>query len=204
MVISEIIIGAVALATQIAKTVVTIASALGVLKEVATSLLEVGQCLGLLPFDKGFEEIGDQVFQAKNAGIKPELYATFEDYKKAVESYKVDPEISNRLSPQDKIQSFLEYEIDLFQRKYPGISVEPIFTAFASFNKFFTPERTAQLALVIKDNINLLVDVVNFVSGEETNFSKQNSVLEILTPVEKALEPGITDVEAQKRITDCL
>ena len=201
---TALIVGAISTACRIAATVLKISGVLEVIKIVGKALCGIGQSLGILLPDKEIEDIGDQAFQAEEAGIKPENYDNYEDYKKAVESFKVDPERSKQLTPEQKIQKALEYEALGFCMKFPEFPGERIFTTIAENTKYFTPERTAQLGTVLKDNAGLLVDVTDVISGNEKNLDKVSSVFDILTNIEKNLQPGITDAEAQKRITDCL
>lgn len=201
---TTLIIGAISTACRIASTVLKVSGVLEVIKVVGKALCEIGKSLGILPPDREIEDIGNQVFQAEEAGIKPENYTNYEDYKKAVESFKVDPEKTSQLTPEQKIQKALEYESLGFCMKFPEFPVEKIFTTIAEKSSYFTPERTAQLGTILKNNADLLVDVTNVISGNERNLDKVSSVFDILTDIEKTLQPGITDAEAQKRITDCL
>ena len=195
---------ALSTACRIAATVLKLSGVLEVFKIVGKSLCEIGQCLGILPPDKEIEDIGDQALQADEAGIKPENYSNYEDYKKAVESFEVNPERSRQLTLEQKIQKALEYESLGLCMKYPELPIEKIFTTVAQNSVYLTPERTAQLGSLIKDNVGLLADITNYISGEEKSFDKVDSVLGVLTDIEKKLEPGITDAEAMKRISDCL
>jgi len=201
---ATLIVGALSTACRIAATVLKISGVLEVIKVVGKALCEIGKALGILPPDKEIEDIGDQAFQAEEAGIRPENYDTYEDYKNAVESFKIDPERSSQLTPEQKIQKALEYEALGFCMKFPEFPVEKIFTTIAEKSNYFTPERTAQLGTILKDNAGLLVDITNVISGNEKNLDKVSSVFDILTDMEKNLLPGISDAEAQKRITDCL
>lgn len=53
--------------------------------------------------EKDVEELGDKVIQAREKGIKPENYETYEEYMKAIENFKVDPVKSSKISLKEKL-----------------------------------------------------------------------------------------------------
>ena len=199
-----LIAGALSTACKIAATVIKISGVLEVVKIVGRALCEIGQALGILPPDKSMEDIGDQVSQAEAAGITPDKYSSFEDYKKDIENFEVDPEKSKTLTTKDKIQKGLEYEALGFTLKYPGLPVEEIFKSVAQHYNYFTPERSKALAPYLSENVELIGDIANYMSGKEKDLDKIDSVFDVLTNIEKQVQPGISDSEAQKRITSIL
>lgn len=204
MAILTLITGALSTACKIAATVIKISGVLEVIKIVGRALCEIGQALGILPPDKNMEDIGDQVSQAEAAGITPEKYSTYEDYKKAVENFEVDPEKSKAMKPADKIQKGLEYEALGFALKYPELPVENIFKTVAQHYNYFTPERSKALAPYLTENVELIGDIANYMSGKEKNIGKIDAVFSVLSNIEKQIQPGISDSEAQKRIMSSL
>lgn len=197
-----LITGLISAACKIAGTVVKLIVNLDVLKLVGKVFLAIGQALGIIPPEKEMEEVGDQALQAEESGIKPENFKSYEEYKKAVESYKTDPEKSKQYSPEQKIQKAIEFEAAALLSKYPNLPVEDIFTTVVQNYKYFTPERVASLGPIIKDNVEFLGDVAHYMQGKEKNLDKIDSTVDILTQIEKKLNPTISDADAQKIVLD--
>ena len=197
-----VIAGVCATACRIAAAVVRVVVNLDVLKLVGKVLGAIGQALGIIPPEKDMEDMGDQALQAEEAGITPEKFKSYDDYRKAVEAYKTDPEKSKLYSPEQKIQKAIEYETAALLCKYPNLPVDDIVMTVAQNHKYFNEERVVQLGALVKDNINLLVDVVNFMQGKEKNLDKVDSTVDILTQLEKKINPELSDADAQKIVLD--
>ncbi|OQA77754.1 MAG: hypothetical protein BWY32_02261 [bacterium ADurb.Bin243] len=69
--------------------------------------------------EKTVEDLGDRAIQAREKGIKPENYKTYEEYLKAIENFETDPVRSSNISWKRKLDSGLSLLLTLINIKSP-------------------------------------------------------------------------------------
>ena len=72
------------------------------LEKVGSLLRGIGRFFRFLFENETLEERGDKVLQAKEEGIVPENFESFEEYKKKIDEFKIDKEKSKRIDPDKK------------------------------------------------------------------------------------------------------
>lgn len=185
-------------ACKIAAAVIKISVNIDILRVIGKILGAIGEALGIIPPGKEMEEVGDKALQAEEAGITPDKFRNYEDYRKAVEGYETDPEKSKQYTAEQKIQKAIEYEVAALLCTYPKLPVSDIVMTVAQNHKYFTEARVAQLGALAKDHVELLGDIAHFMQGKEKDLGKIDSTVDLLTRIEKKLDPGLSDADAQK------
>lgn len=87
----------------------------------------IGVILGIIRNDDSIESTGDKVLQAKEEGIVRERFTSFDEYKKAIDAFEVDPEKSKKMSKKDKEAAGISY-VTLGTTEKFGQDVLPLLT----------------------------------------------------------------------------
>lgn len=74
-----------------------------VINILAPLIQQIAKAFGIISDTEEMENLGDQAIQAKQAGIVPEEFDDFDEYKKAVTGHERDPAVSESLDPVDKM-----------------------------------------------------------------------------------------------------
>lgn len=108
------------------------------------------------------EEIGDKVLQAREAGIEMEKFDKFEDYKKAIDEFELDPNKSTKFSLEDKIANYCAVKIGELELNGQRDLIDFIKDIFP---KIDIPE------LVLKDLVTKseVSDLTRYFNGELTD-----------------------------------
>ena len=109
--------------SAVSSIVTAIKAIVPVLKAVANVVMNICQTLGLIKPEEKVEDLGDKAIQAGDEGIKPENYANYQDYVKAVQDFQVDPEKSKHITPEEKMAKALEVQANLLVEKAPELGV---------------------------------------------------------------------------------
>lgn len=187
------------LVSAVSSIVTAIKAIVPVLKAVANVVMSICQTLGLIKPEEKVEDLGDKAIQAGDEGIKPENYANYQDYVKAVQDFQIDPEKSKRISPEEKMAKALEVQANLLAEKAPELGVEDYLNLIANHMDYFTPERSTELGKLLLTESGAVVNVAEVMNGTEKNPDKIGEAYETLAKVEKQVDPTISDNEALKR-----
>ncbi len=187
------------LVSAVSSIVTAIKAIVPVLKAVANVVMSICQTLGLIKPEEKVEDLGDKAIQAGDEGIKPENYANYQDYVKAVQDFQIDPEKSKRISPEEKMAKALEVQANLLAEKAPELGVEDYLNLIANHMDYFTPERSTELGKLLLTESGAVVNVAEVLNGTEKNPDKIGEAYETLAKVEKQVDPTISDNEALKR-----
>ena len=186
------------LVSAVSSIVTAIKAIVPVLKAVANVVMSICQTLGLIKPEEKVEDLGDKAIQAGDEGIKPENYANYQDYVKAVQDFQIDPEKSKRISPEEKMAKALEVQANLLAEKAPELGVEDYLNLIANHMDYFTPERSTELGKLLLTESGAVVNVAEVLNGTEKNPDKIGEAYETLAKVEKQVDPTISDNEALK------
>lgn len=187
------------LVSAVSSIVTAIKAIVPVLRAVANVVMSICQTLGLIKPEEKVEDLGDKAIQAGDEGIKPENYANYQDYVKAVQDFQVDPEKSKRITPEEKMAKALEVQANLLAEKAPELGVEDYLNLIANHMDYFTPERSTELGKLLLTESGAVVNVADVLNGTEKNPDKINEAYDTLAKVEKQIDPTISDNEALKR-----
>ena len=187
------------LVSAVSSIVTAIKAIVPVLKAVANVVMSICQTLGLIKPEEKVEDLGDKAIQAGDEGIRPENYANYQDYVKAVQDFQVDPEKSKRITPEEKMAKALEVQANLLAEKAPELGVEDYLNLIANHMDYFTPERSTELGKLLLTESGAVVNVAEVMNGTEKNPDKISEAYDTLAKVEKQVDPTISDNEALKR-----
>lgn len=169
------------------------------LKSLAAPLLELGKELGLIESETDVEDLGDKAIQSD---LKPDDFDCYEEYLKAVEDYKLDPEKSKLSTEEKKIQKGIELTVGVMIEKYQDFPMGEFINMIGHNQSFFTESKMGELAKVIKTDGQSITDILHYVDGTEKNSTKIQGTVDTLLEIEKNTNPGISDKEAFKNIME--
>lgn len=169
------------------------------LKSLAAPLLELGKELGLIEPETDVEDLGDKAIQSD---LKPDNFDCYEEYLKAVEDYKLDPEKSKLNKEEDKIRKGIELTVGVMIEKYQDFSMDKFINMIGHNQNFFTEAKMGELAKVIKKDGQSITDILHYVDGTEKNSTKIQGTVDTLLEIEKNTNPGISDKEAFKNVME--
>lgn len=169
------------------------------LKSLAAPLLELGKELGLIEPETDVEDLGDKAIQSD---LKPDDFDCYEEYLKAVEDYKLDPEKSKLSTEKKKIQKGIELTVGVMIDKYQDFSMDKFINMIGHNQNFFTEAKMGELAKVIKKDGQSITDILHYVDGTEKNSTKIQGTVDTLLEIEKNTNPGISDKEAFKNVME--
>ena len=160
------------LVSAVSSIVTAIKAIVPVLRAVANVVMSICQTLGLIKPEEKVEDLGDKAIQAGDEGIRPENYANYQDYVKAVQDFQVDPEKSKRITPEEKMAKALEVQANLLAEKAPELGVEDYLNLIANHMDYFTPERSTELGKLLLTESGAVVNVADVLNGTEKNPDK--------------------------------
>lgn len=169
------------------------------LKSLAAPLLELGKELGLIEPETDVEDLGDKAMQSD---LKPDNFDCYEEYLKAVEDYKLDPEKSKLSTEEKKIQKGIELTVGVMIAKYQDFPMGEFINMIGHNQNFFTEAKMGELAKVIKTDGQSITDILNYVDGTEKNSTKIQGAVDTLVEIEKNTNPDISDKEAFKKVME--
>ena len=169
------------------------------LKSLAAPLLELGKELGLIEPETDVEDLGDKAIQSD---LKPDDFDCYEEYLKAVEDYKLDPEKSKLSTEEKKIQKGIELTVGVMIDKYQDFSMDKFINMIGHNQNFFTEAKMGELAKVIKTDGQSITDILHYVYGTEKNSTRIQGTVDTLLEIEKNTNPGISDKEAFKNVME--
>lgn len=165
--------------------------AIDVLKIVATAICDVCKALGLVEDDAKVEEIGDRAIQAEEAGIGLEDFDTYEEYLKAINEFKLDPERSLEISEEEKMRKGTAVLKGALEERV-GQNLDILIRDLPVFQTFLTPLRIVNY-LQQGIGVNKLSDYLH--GG--LNRSETREMTELLLGVEKTFQPNKTEAELE-------
>ena len=169
------------------------------LKSLAAPLLELGKELGLIEPETDVEDLGDKAIQSD---LKPDNFDCYEEYLKAVEDYKLDPEKSKLSTEEKKIQKGIELTVGVMIDKYQEFPMGEFINMIGHNQNFFTEAKMGEIAKVIKTDGQSIIDILHYVDGTEKNSTKIQGTVDTLLGIEKNTNPGISDKEAFKNVME--
>lgn len=179
--------------TSVAKVLAVAGTAI---QEIVDIFATLAEALGLLDSETNPEELGDKAIES---AYNPDDYNSYDEYLEAVEAYEIDPEKSKNISEEDKLSKGMEIILGALINKYEETPMEEFCIEMAS-NKYFSSEKTKEIAKLIQDDKANISNILNYVNGTERDEHKLQNVIQTLVQVEKSVNPNISDKEAEKNV----
>ena len=185
--------------SAVSSVVTAIAKVAPLLSAVSNVIMGICKALGLCKPEETVEDLGDKAIQAGDEGIRPENYANYQEYVKAVQDFQVDPEKSKRISMEEKLAKSLEVQANLLAEKAPEIGIMDYLNLVANHTDYFTPEKSTELGKLLLTESGSISNVEEVLNGTEKNPDRISEAYDTLAKVEKQVDPSISDNEALNR-----
>ncbi len=157
----------------------------------ANIIVGVLKGLGIIDSEETPEDLGDKAIQAEEAGVKPEDFDSYEEYVKAVQDFETDPEKSEKIDSNMKVQKGVELTTKIAVERFGEPFIEVFLPLLAAY-PFFFDERMPIFTEKFRDNPELLANIARFLKGHETDATKAEESLGIMFDVEKQVNPNAT------------
>ena len=162
--------------------------------ECAVVALYIAEKLGIIEpggSEKTVENLGDKALQAREEGIRPENYDTYDKYMDVIKDFQIDPEKSKEFSELEKQKKGLELLLCSIEEKtenHIGRFLEEMYKD----TDFYTKERVNTYLEVFCDKKLDLDKITSYYNGnlKQTEYEK---VHEALVESEKNLNPDKTE-----------
>jgi len=160
--------------------------------------------VGIDKDEDDIEEIGDRALQAEEKGIKPENFEKAEDWFNEIEKddWGYNPEKNKDLDPREKMSKGIEVSATLCAEKLPNdLHMDVFFNTVFMNSEMFSPEMMSELGKVANNNIDDFRKIVNYMSGKTDNFAEIKEARDLLTSIEKIINPSLSAEDAWSRVS---
>lgn len=189
---------------SVAATLVENWITLKIIETMARAVMAIAKVLGLIGPEEGVESFGDKVLQAEEAGYKLEDYDSYNDYVKAIEDFRIDPEKSGHYSPEQKEECAAKVLSGLIIEKHPEVKegFKELAELATSKSEYFQSERIEQLGKLMAEEkeFGLFKNVVDVINGVEKNYVIVDQAFNWMKTVEKRMDPALTEAAACEKI----
>ena len=142
------------------------------------------------------EDLGDKAIQS---GFKPEDFKSYEEYVKAVEDFKTDPEKSKTISEEMKTAKGIELTTGLLAEKAPTLPVGDL-VDYLTKNPILMKDNNKLIAgifsLANKDQ-GTFSEIVKYMNGTEKDFDKRLSAINTIANILKEISPEMSANDAK-------
>jgi len=180
--------------------------------EIITAVLAVVECIKLVVhvaerlglFDakgnpeKAVADLGDRAIQAEKKGITRDKFDTYDEYKKQIEAFELDPNESKQIPEIDKQKKGLEMLVNTLEFN-KGIKVGQFLDIIEKDEKFFTKERFDAYVETFSENKIDIEKVPAYFEGTLNDIDRK-TVYESIFQAERRLDPSKSLSEIEKTI----
>lgn len=163
-----------------------IAGGLDLLRKAAPIIEAIGRVLDIIKPEEKVVELGDRALQAREDGITPDKFDTYDEYLAEIRSINLDPEKTKKYSEEARIATGIAVSAKALDEKYKlsdGMGGMLCTLAIAD-RGYFTDDRLLRMVKMPAD----LGKITSYFSGK-LDTSENREVGQILTAQEKALHP---------------
>ncbi|MBO5470040.1 MAG: hypothetical protein J6A03_09930 [Lachnospiraceae bacterium] len=196
--VGTIVSGALAITKALSIASLTIQG----LKLLGNAIAMIAKALGIIKPERDVEEVGDRALQAEEKGIKPENYASYEEWVKKIErdDWGFDPEKNKDMDPKEKVLKGIEVASAVTIEKFPDLPIEDFIKMSVTKNDFLTEDRMLEVSKLAKDDHDGFAKIVGYVTGETKDRTSLNEAEDMLMDIEKTITPGLDDDAAYDRV----
>ncbi len=144
------------------------------LRLVTGLIIKVCQMLGIIKTDEKPEELGDKVLQAHDKGITPESCENYEEYKKKIENFELDPEKSGKYDKIDKLISASVYCEGALIHKY-GFGLGKLVPIIVKDASFQNPEKIFNLFKSCEKNNSTMDTMADYLNRDLRGSERVNA-----------------------------
>lgn len=177
--------------------------AIGIIKEIGNAIITLAKELGIIP-NLDIDELGARAIQAMEKNIRPEDFATTEEWVNRImqDDWGYDLEISASVSQEEKVYmgigTMAAFLIDKFEQ-FPMKD----FILLASTNpSLFAVNRMDGMAKLILSDSKVFETIVHYLSGQDKSRETVEMATDTLVELEKSIDPTIDENEAYKRVVE--
>ena len=186
---------------DIVTAIETVKMAIGIVKEIGNAIMGLAKELGLVP-DMEVEELGARVIQGMEKGIRPENFATTEEWvnKLMQDAWGYDPEKSESLSKESKVYMGIGTVAAFLVDKFEQLPIKDFLLLASANPALFTVERMTAILGLIAAGSNVFSVIVQYLSGNDKSRETVEIATDTLVEIEKKINPELDDNEAYKTV----
>lgn len=186
---------------DIVNAIETVKMAIGIVKEIGNAIMGLAKELGLIP-NMEVEELGARAIQGLEKGIRPEDFATTEEWvnKLMQDDWGYDPEKNERLSQEEKVYMGIGTVAAYLVDKFEQLPIKEFLLLATTNPALFTSERMMAISELIIAGSKALGYIVQYLSGSDKSRQTVELATDTLIEIEKKINPELDDNEAYKTV----
>lgn len=186
---------------DVVNAIETVKMAIGIVKEIGNAIMELAKELGLIP-NMEVEELGARAIQGLEKGIRPEDFATTEEWvnKLMQDDWGYDPEKSETLSQEEKVYMGIGTIATYLVDKFEQLPIKDFLLLASTNPALFTGERMVAISELIIVGGRALGYIVKYLSGNNKSRETVELATDTLIEIEKKINPELDDNEAYKMV----
>lgn len=175
--------------------------AIEIVNEIGNAIMGLAKELGLIP-NMEVEELGARAIQGMEKGIRPENFATTEEWvnKLMQDDWGYDPEKSESLSQEEKVYMGIGTVAAYIVDKFEQLPIKEFLLLAALNPSLFTMDRMVAISDLIINGSKVFGTIVNYLSGSDKSRQTVELATDTLMEIEKRINPEMDDNEAYKTI----
>lgn len=154
--------------------------------------------LGVIEPDEEVTDVGDKALQAEEDGIIPENFDSYAEYMAAVNSFEIDPEKSEKIDENKKLEKGMEVITATLVERYGDVMMD--FIGIISRNPAYFEQRMPYLTDMAKTTPTVFSDITRFIQGRITDTEDKEAALNNMFDVEKKVNPDASLADMMKDI----
>lgn len=186
---------------DIVTAIETVKMAVGIVKGIGNAIMGLAKELGLIP-NMQVEELGARIIQGMEKGIRPENFATTEEWvnKLMQDDWEYDPEKNESLSQEEKVYMGIGTVAAYLVDKFAQLPIKDFLLLATTNPALFTAERMTAISELIVTGSEVLGTIVQYLSGSDKSRQTVELATDTLIEIEKKIDPELNDNEAYKRV----
>lgn len=175
--------------------------AIGIVKEIGNAIMGLAKELGLIP-NMEIEQLGARAIQGMEKGIRPENFATTEEWvnKLMQDDWGYDPERSESLSQEEKVYMGIGVVAAYLMDKFEKLPIRDFLLLASTNPALFTAERMTAISELIIAESKAFDVIVQYLSGSDKSRQTVELATDTLIEIEKKINPELDDNEAYKTV----
>lgn len=186
---------------DIVTAIETVKLAIEVVKGIGNAIMGLAKELGIIP-NMEVEELGARAIQAIDKGIRPENFATAEEWvtKLVQDDWGYDLELSENLSQNEKVYMGIGTIAAYLVDKYEQLPIKGFLLLATTNPDLFTVDRMSAISGLILNGSKVLDSIVQYLSGNDKSRQTVEMATDTLIEIEKNINPELDDNEAYKMV----
>lgn len=186
---------------DIVTAIETVKLTIEVVKGIGNAIMGLAKELGTIP-NMEVEELGERAIQAIDKGIRPENFATTEEWvtKLMQNDWGYDPKLSENLSQNEKVYMGIGTIVAYLVDKFEQLPIKDFLLLAITNPALFTVDRMSAISRLILNGSKALGSIVQYLSGNDKSRQTVEMAIDTLIEIEKNINPELDDNEAYKMV----